>query len=145
MFFFLIIGCQKQEDSFCISVTDDGIVDSITIAKYDSIYTQLGNMKFQDSLIISNSWYRNFAPAFIKHIINANIPWDKTVSIWIDLCCSSDGNIERVLYGSRDLTDSNLEEQFCKSVESFASTYTFPVKINKRYSQCGSFRFGPTN
>jgi hypothetical protein len=90
------------------------------------------------------AWYRGFRPAFEKYIETINLPWDTTqvTKVWMDLCCSPSGKIERVLYASKGLTDPSLERRFCDSVESFAKGFIFPLTADRPFSQCGTLQFG---
>ena len=131
----------SQDNSFCVSILKDGQPEKV-VAKFDSLYKPLGNIKLPDSISIGTAWYTHFRPAFLEHLKNANLEWDTTASAWVDLCCSPSGKIERVLYTVRGLKNSNGDLKFIEAVESFAKTYTFPISILTPYSQCGSFRFG---
>ncbi|MCK9407583.1 MAG: hypothetical protein WCX28_00135 [Bacteriovoracaceae bacterium] len=136
------ISVLAQDTTFCVSIHKDKQPEKL-VAAYDSIYTPLGSIKLPDSVSIGTAWYQNFRPAFLEHVKNANIEWDTTTSVWIDLCCSPSGKIERVLYAARNLTDPNRELKFTKAIELFAKAYTFPISTQQRFSQCGSFKFMP--
>jgi hypothetical protein len=90
---------------------------------------------------ISSAWYRSFLPAFERQIQAANLVWPETTFIWVDLCCEPSGKVERVLMLSQKLKDDDLGRAFQKELSTFAETYVFPLRADKRYSQCGTLMF----
>jgi hypothetical protein len=133
---------QAQNDSFCVVLEKEPEFRKV-IAKFDSLYTPLSNIKLPDSVSIGKAWGLSFRPAFLEYLKNANLEWDDTTGVWIDLCCSSSGKIERVLYKTGGLSNPIRELKFNETVESFAKGYSFPITTAKTFNQCGSFRFLP--
>jgi hypothetical protein len=131
-----------QDSSFCVSITRGGQPEKV-MAHFDSLYPPLGNTKLPDSVTIPKAWYKNFTPAFLEFLTNSNLGLDSTAKVWVDLCCSPSGKIERVLYTSGGFPDINREKKFCEAVEHFVKSYTFPITINRPYNQCGSFSLRP--
>ena len=136
------INALAQSNSFCVSIHKNGQPEKV-VAKFDSLYKPLGNIKLPDSISIGDAWFKNFRPAFMEHIKNSNLEWDTTTNVWIDLCCSPSGKVERVLYSARAISDQNRELRLVEAIELFAKSYTFPISTNQPFSQCGSFKFSP--
>lgn len=131
--------CAAQATPFCVAIGKD---PQRVLSHIDSLYTPAG--KFMSADTIPVAWYQGFRPAFEKYVATVNLPWDSTkvTKVWIDLCCSSSGRIERVLYSSMGLNDVNLEKRFCDAIESFAKDFVFPLTADRPFSQCGSLQFG---
>ena len=142
LFFVVLLVSMEgsaQSNPFCLPIHKELQREAI-LAKFDSLYMPAGEFMSADTIPIA--WYEGFRPAFEKHIASVNIPWNTTTNVWIDLCCAPSGRIERVLYASKGLADPMLEKQFCEAVEAFAKDYVFPLSADKRFSQCGTLRFG---
>ena len=137
------ISTRAQNNSFCV-VLEKEVHFQKVIAQFESLYTPLGSIDLPDSISIGKAWYGSFRPAFLECLKKSNLEWDDTTNVWIDLCCSPTGRIERVLYKTRGLSDPKRESIFDEAIESFAKGYVFPITIDKKFSQCGSFRFAPT-
>jgi len=135
------IECVAQASPFCVAMHKDS-QRVLSQAHFEWLYTPAGEFMSADTIPVA--WYRGFRPAFEKYIETINLPWDTTqvTKVWMDLCCSPSGKIERVLYASKGLTDPSLERRFCDSVESFAKGFIFPLTADRPFSQCGTLQFG---
>lgn len=136
---FFSLNSWAQVEQFCLPLHKQANPEQVK-ARIDSLYQQAGYLMSGDSIGIA--WYKGFRPAFEKYIASADLPWDTTTNVWIDLCCLPSGEIERTLYSSKGFTDPILEKRFSEALQSFASTYVFPLRASKRFSQCGTLRFG---
>ena len=111
------------------------------IAGYESLYVPLGTLKLPDTTTVSNVWFNQFRPEFVKFVSDSKIQWDTTTRVWISFCCSPEGKIQKVLFKSRSISDQGKEKRFTEIVDEFSKNYTFPVVVSKQFSQCGSLKF----
>ena len=130
---------HTQDRPLAIRIDTSMSIVKATVGEFEAVYAQAGTFLPGDS--ISKAWYHSFRPAFERQIDSAKFAWPDTTFIWVDLCCSSTGKIEHVLYVSRDLDHGAQGKKFQTELESFARGYIFPLTANKKYSQCGTFRF----
>jgi hypothetical protein len=140
----IVAECAAQATPFCVAMHKDP-KRVLSQAHFDWLYTPAGEFMSADTIPVA--WYQGFRPAFEKYIATVNLPWDsaQVTKVWVDLCCSPSGRIERVLYSSMGLNDVNLEKRFCDAIESFAKDFVFPLTADRPFSQCGSLQFGRKN
>lgn len=120
----------------------DSTEEKKTFKEFEKDYQPAGSFLNGDS--ISNAWFNSFYPKLKKIVSDSMSVIDKETKLWIDLGCTPNGKIEKIIYFSNDLYTQNLDKRFQFLLTQFLENYSFPLKSEKRYSQCGSFRFQPT-
>jgi hypothetical protein len=131
--------CLCQGTSLVVWVDTSAVAKKATMTLYDSLYTPAGSFLSGDS--IGSAWYGSFRPAFEQRIQDAHLMWPETTQVWIDLCCDSSGKVEHVLLRSKQLKNDEFGAIFQKELSTFVRGYVFPLRADKRYSQCGTLKF----
>lgn len=141
--FFITSLLYSQQCIFFIPLHEikDSTERTITFEDFERDYQSAGSFLNGDS--ISNAWYNSFSPK-LKEIFSDSISvLEKETKLWINLGCLPDGKIEKVIYFSKDIQTQKLDKTFQLLLKQLFENYSFPLKTEKKYSQCGSFKFHP--
>jgi len=134
----LLYGCNRPSSPFCIGIQDKSDPKGV-VGYYDSLYNPAGTFLSRDSIPVA--WYDDFRPQFEKRFADIRFQWGRETRIWLNLCCSPQGKIEHALYHSSSFASPEVEQRFSQEAENFLKGFTFRLRAQKPYSQCGTLIF----